>query len=81
MTRDQRQEREISGAVELRPMSRVNLPASINRTKDDPAVGSRFDFHVCTQADRRVQGRGAFMKYIERPDVDRAAREVDARRR
>ena len=79
--RDQRNEDEVSGPVELRPPRRADLPAAVHRAEDDAAVGARFDVGVSAQADRRIQRGCALVKNVERPDIDRAAREIDARRR
>ena len=53
---------------------------SIDRSSTRPSVrGSICD--VRAQADRRVQRRRAVVEQIERPDVDRAAGQIDAGRR
>ena len=60
----------------------VTIAIGVDRPQlDVAAVGSRLDLGVRAQADRRVQRRGAVVEEIERPDVDGAAREIDAGRR
>ena len=50
----------------------------VERSQLDGAVGPRLDLDVRAQADRGVQGHRAVMEQVQRPDVDRAAGQVDA---
>ena len=44
-------------------------------------VGAGLDSRMCPKADSRVDRLSAGMKQVERPDVERAARKIDAGRR
>src|SRR5207248_937410 len=75
---DQHDERQIAVDGQLRPGVRLDPAIGIYGSQLDPAVRSPLDLDVRAQADRRVQGGRAFVKDVQRPDVDRAAREIDA---
>ena len=55
--------------------------AGVVRDERDAVVAARRQRAVRAQADRRVDRLRAIVKEIERPDVVRAAREIDPRRR
>src|SRR5580765_6630623 len=54
--------------------------AAIARLENDALVGARFNAHARAQRKRKIYGRRAGMKKIQRPDVNRAACQIDARR-
>ena len=60
---------------------RFDGDAGVFGADDDAVVRTRLDACPSTQADRGVERLGAGMKEVERPDVDRAAREIDSRGR
>jgi hypothetical protein len=50
-------------------------------TQDHAVVAACVDSCLRAEADGGVDGLRAGMKQVQRPDVDRAAREIDTRRR
>jgi hypothetical protein len=56
-------------------------PPRVQGDQLDLSVGAIVDVSKGAHADRRIQRHGAFVEEIKRPDVDRAAGQVDARGR
>jgi hypothetical protein len=81
VTRQQRQQREIAAAVERGPVCGADGAIGVDRAQLDASIRSWLELRVRAQADRRVDRRRAVVKEIERPDVDGAARQIDAGRR
>ena len=73
------QNRAAELANEIQRSTGVRLASGIDRAKQHPARAG-LDLHVGAKTDRSVQCRRAVMEQIERPDVDRAASQVDAGR-
>ena len=61
--------------------ARQHVSAGVDRAELDLAVVARLDGGVRAEADGGVQRAGAGMEQVEGPDVDGAARQIDARRR
>ncbi len=76
----QREQRQVVAAVQLAPVFCAGRAIGVHRAQLDVAVVSRGDLDVRPQADRRVQRGRAFVKEVQRPDVDGAAGQVDAGR-
>src|ERR1044072_3923896 len=53
---------------------------AIARLEYDLAIVARLDLAMCPQRSCEIDCGGAQMKKIERPDIDRAAGKIDARR-
>jgi hypothetical protein len=66
---------------QLAPVAGLDAGPGVPGNDHDPLVGPRPDRTARPQADGGVQGLRAIVKEIQRPDVERAAGEVDARRR
>ncbi len=64
---------------QLRPVVHFDPDTGVFGDDRKPIVGPRTYRAVRPQADRDVQRLRAFVKEIERPDVESAAREVDPR--
>ena len=76
-----REQRQLPAAVELRPVACLNRSSRIHRLQRHAAIVARLDRGMRPQADGGVQRERAVVKEVQRPDVDGAAREIDARRR
>src|SRR5688572_2474987 len=76
--RQQGEEPELLVVTQLVPVVGFDGDTSVDRCNDDPVVISRRDSGARTEADRRVNRLRARVKEIERPDVERASREIDA---
>ncbi len=78
----QREQRQLAVGGQLAPVRRraTARSVSIERSSIRPSV-ARLDLGVRAQADGGVERRRAVVKEVERPDVDRAAGQVDAGRR
>jgi hypothetical protein len=72
---------EIVAVAQLRPVIDFDALAGILGDDDEAAVGPRAQVAAGAQADRRVQRLRAFVEEVERPDVERAAGEIDPCRR
>src|SRR6185436_6163544 len=79
--REQRQQRQLVGVVELLPARGGGTAIGVDRAQLDAAGRPRRQLDVGAQADGGVQGRGTFVEQIQGPDVDGAARQIDAGRR
>jgi hypothetical protein len=62
LTGEQREQRQLVGRVQLRPMLRDGMPVRIDRDELEPSVGARLDARVRPDADRGVHGRRAFVE-------------------
>ena len=89
-----RSEREVFGAEEVCELAEKRQSIAVgelvppcdlyglgrvDRLEHDPAVGPRNDLGVRAQADGGVERLGVFVKQIQRPDVESAAGQIDAR--
>ena len=72
--------KQTAGGVQVAPAGRDDLLAGVDRSELNPAVSPGLDLDVRAEADGGVDRAGALVKEVERPDVDRAAREVEAGR-
>src|SRR5215203_2538098 len=64
--------------TQLRPVIRLDSRSRVLREDRDPLIGARTNRTPGPQADRRVQRLRALVEQVQRPDVERSAREVDA---
>src|SRR2546425_13262286 len=65
--------REVSDAIERA----LQTNAAVARLKNYSIIVARFDAHTRAQRKRKINGRSAGVKQIQRPDVDGAPREID----
>src|SRR5262249_47700613 len=72
---------EVVRVAQLRPVIRFDALAGILGDEHQPPIRSRPQVAARAQADRGVERLRSFVKEVQRPDVERAAREIDARRR
>ena len=80
VTRKQGQQRQLARSGQSDQCEALTQQSvSIERTSMRPSV--RGSTWACAQADRGVQGDGAVVEQIQRPDVDGPAGQIDARRR
>src|SRR5262245_4784620 len=78
---EQRQQAQLASIEQLLPVSGFDGDTGVFRANDDSLIGARFNAGARSQADRGIERLRAGMKEIERPDVDRTARKIDASRR
>ena len=76
----QREQAKLASMAKLPPVFGFDDGAGVERLDGDPRVGSRLDLRARAKADRGVERLRAGMKEIERPDVDGASGQIDARR-
>ena len=81
VARELREERELAAAVELGPGCRRHASIRVDRSQLDAPIVSRLQLRMRAEIDRGVNRLRAVMKQVEWPDVDRAAGEIDPRRR
>jgi hypothetical protein len=79
--RQQRQETQVAGLAQLGPIFDLHRALRVFGSNHDPMIGAGVDASAGAKADGGVDRLRAGMEEIQRPDVDRAARQVDARRR
>jgi hypothetical protein len=77
----QRQQRELAAAIQRGRAIGGHGAIGVDRSELDTPVRSRFQLRVGAQADRHVHRRRAVVEEIQRPDVNGAARQIDAGRR
>ena len=78
MTREKRQEREVAGRIKLRPMACAHTAIGVDGLELDGGVRPRFELHVRTEADGRIERRRAVVKEVQGPDIDGSTRQIDA---
>ena len=77
----QREQPQLAAVAQLAPVVGFDRDAGVLGADDDARVGRGSIRARGAQADRGVERLRAGMEEVERPDVDRAARQIDARRR
>ena len=75
---EQREEAQLTAVPQLTPVVGFDRYARVIGMDDNSGVGSCLDRRACPEVDRDVDRLRAGMKEVERPDVQRAAGEVDA---
>ena len=73
-----RQERECLVRLQLRARRQRDAEAGVFRHDLDALVVAAIELHVRAEADGGVERLRTIVKEIERPDVDRAAGEIDS---
>ena len=72
---------EVVVVAQLAPVLDLDAPPGVVGDDRDAPIGARRIVQRRAQADRGVERLRALVEEIERPDVERAAREIDARGR
>ncbi|PYR89271.1 MAG: hypothetical protein DMF84_25065 [Acidobacteria bacterium] len=72
---------QVVAVAQVRPVIHLDALPRIFRHDHEPSIVARRDRAVRAQADRGIQRLRAVVKQVERPDIERAARKIDPRRR
>ena len=75
---EERQEAQLAAIPQLAPVVRFDRDARVFGVDDDAGVGAGLERRAGPEADGGVDRLRAGVKQVERPDVQRAAREIDA---